>query len=170
MHSEFIVGVQELSQSSGDNSTSIKIRTNTPTLGDLFKNLAAQLDVYSSYLRNYSSALETLRVCCQNEQFAGIAKSIKLKSQKITTSLQELLHKPVARVQKNALVLHDLLKYTGQNSEEHKSLQTALQMTQRFLNDLNIAATENLFSVSKWRRFLLALALCLLPKGFWPTF
>lgn len=148
IHSEFIVGVQELSQSSGDNSTSIKIRTNTPTLGDLFKNLAAQLDVYSSYLRNYSAALETLRVCCQaNEQFNGIAMSIKLKSQKITTSLQELLHKPVARVQKNALVLHDLLKYTGQNSEEHKSLQTALQMTQRFLNDLNIAATENLFSV-----------------------
>lgn len=148
MHSEFIVGVQELSQSSGDNSTSIKIRTNTPTLGDLFKNLAAQLDVYSSYLRNYSNALETLRVCCQqNEQFSGIAMSIKLKSKNITMSLQELLHKPVARVQKNALVLHDLLKYTGQNSEEHKSLQTALQMTQRFLNDLNIQHTTNLFSV-----------------------
>lgn len=148
MHTEFIVGVQELSQSSGDNSI-IKIRTNTPTLGDLFKNLASQLDIYSKYLRNYSNALETLRICCQNnEQFNGIAMSIKLKSQKITTTLQELLHKPVARVQKNALVLHDLLKYTGQHSEEYKSLQTALQMTQCFLNDLNILATESLFPVS----------------------
>jgi len=145
MHSEFIVGIKELSQSSGDNSI-IKIRTNTPTLGDLFKNLASQLDIYSKYLRNYSNALETLRICCQNnEQFNGIAMSIKLKSKKVTTTLQELLHKPVARVQKNALVLHDLLKYTQQHSEEYKSLQTALQMTQTFLNDLNIAATENLF-------------------------
>jgi len=52
MHSEFLVGIQELSQSSGDNSI-IKIRTNTPTLGDLFKNLASQLEIYSKYLRNY---------------------------------------------------------------------------------------------------------------------
>lgn len=149
MHKLFIVGVQELSHSSGDNnSTAIKIKTNTPTLGDLFKNLASQLDVYSKYLRNYSNALDTLSVCCQNnEQFNDIAMSVKLKSQKITTTLQELLHKPVARVQKNALVLHDLLKYTAQHSEEYKSLQTALQMTQCFLNDLNIAATEQLFPV-----------------------
>jgi hypothetical protein len=155
IHSEFLVGVQELSQSSGDNSTSIKIRTNTPTLGELFRNLASQLDVYSNYLRNYSTALETVRICCQqHDQFNGIASSIKLKSQKITITLQELLHKPVARVQKNALVLHDLLKYIDPNTEEYKSLQTALQMTQRFLNDLNIAATENLFSVSAYFLFI----------------
>ena len=148
MHKEFIVGVQDLSQSSGDNSI-IKVRTNTPTLGDLFKNLASQLEIYSKYLKNYSSALETLRICCQqNEHFNEIAMSMKLKSQKITTTLQELLHKPVARVQKNALVLHDLLKYTAQNSEEYKSLQTALVLTQDFLNKLNIAATEQLFPVS----------------------
>lgn len=148
MHKEFIVGVQDLSQSSGNNSI-IKVRTNTPTLGDLFKNLASQLDVYSKYLKNYSSALETLRICCQqNEHFNEIAMAIKLKSQKITTTLQELLHKPVARVQKNALVLHDLLKYTAQHSEEYKSLQTALVLTQDFLNKLNIAATEQLFPVS----------------------
>ena len=62
--------------------------------------------------------------------------------------LTELLHKPVARVQKNALVLHDLLKYTAVTSEDFKSLNSALKMTQSFLNDLNIAATEQMFPVS----------------------
>lgn len=47
-----------------------------------------------------------------------------------TMSLVELLHKPVARVQKNALVLHDLLKYTPESHQEYKSLKTALKMTQ----------------------------------------
>ena len=60
----------------------------------------------------------------------------------------ELLHKPVARVQKNALILHDLLKYSRKGSHEYKSLRTALKMTQCFLNELNIAATEQMFPVS----------------------
>jgi hypothetical protein len=63
-------------------------------------------------------------------------------------TITELLHKPVARVQKNALVLHDLLKYTVVTSEDFKSLTSALKMTQSFLNDLNIAATEQMFPVS----------------------
>ena len=54
----------------------------------------------------------------------------------------------MARVQKNALVLHDLLKYTPVTSEDFKSLTSALKMTQSFLNDLNIAATEQMFPVS----------------------
>ncbi len=61
--------------------------------------------------------------------------------------VSDLLHKPVARVQKNALVLHDLLKYTNEELTEYKSLKTALKMTQCFLNDLNIAATEQMFPV-----------------------
>lgn len=74
IHCEFLAGVQKLSQSSGDNSI-IKIRTNTPTLGDLFKALASRLDVYSTYLKNYSNALQTLHKCCsQSSQFSDIAK------------------------------------------------------------------------------------------------
>lgn len=67
---------------------------------------------------------------------------------RIVITITELLHKPVARVQKNALVLHDLLKYTVVTSEDFKSLTSALKMTQSFLNDLNIAATEQMFPVS----------------------
>ncbi|RWS02447.1 active breakpoint cluster region-related protein-like protein, partial [Dinothrombium tinctorium] len=145
IHSTFLEGTRRLlsSNNCGDNSN------NEPTLGDLFKILASRLGAYSSYLKNYSHALETVHKCCvANNQFCEITRAIKLKSMKgQTTSLEDLLHKPVARVQKNALVLHDLLKYTKENQAEYKAVKTALKMTQCFLNELNIAATEQMFPV-----------------------
>jgi hypothetical protein len=52
-----------------------------------------------------------VRKCsASNSQFADITRDIRLKSlgggQSQSLSLEDLLHKPVARVQKNALVLH----------------------------------------------------------------
>lgn len=60
-----------------------------------------------------------------------------------TTNLVDLLHKPVARLQKNALVLHDLLKFVdSRNEEEQNLLKEALKMTQAFLNELNLETTS----------------------------
>lgn len=120
------------------------------SVGDLFKNLASRLGAYSAFLKNYTRALETVNKCSmENNQFSEITRAIKLKSMKgQSVTLEDLLHKPVARVQKNALVLHDLLKYCLDSSPEYASLSTALRMSQSFLNDLNIAATEQMFPVS----------------------
>lgn len=120
------------------------------SVGDLFKNLATRLGAYSAFLKNYTRALETVNKCSlENNQFSEITRAIKLKSMKgQSVTLEDLLHKPVARVQKNALVLHDLLKYCPHPSPEHAALSTALRMSQSFLNDLNIAATEQMFPVS----------------------
>lgn len=69
---------------------------------------ASKLDVYASFLQNYPRAVETVRRCSTHSpQFADITRSIKLRSlQGQAQSLEDLLHRPVARVQKNALVLH----------------------------------------------------------------
>ena len=156
IHSNFLDGVKKLvaqlklhQQSLQSQQSSQSMSSNLPTLGDLFKILASRLGAYSAYLKNYSKALETVQRCiAANNQFAEITRAIKLSSMKgQSTTLEELLHKPVARVQKNALILHDLLKYTPENSQEYKSLKTALKMTQCFLNELNIAATEQMFPV-----------------------
>ena len=58
-----------------------------------------------------------MRKCsASNAQFADITRDIRLKSlgggQSQSLSLEDLLHKPVARVQKNALVLH-VSKFSG---------------------------------------------------------
>ncbi|KAF8794205.1 active breakpoint cluster region-related protein-like [Argiope bruennichi] len=122
----------------------------THTIGEDFKILASKLGVYGSFLQNYSKAIETVRKCSvDNLKFSEITKSIKLKAlQGQATTLEDLLHKPVARVQKNALVLHDLLQYTPENHPDYKTLRTALKMTQCFLNDINVSATESMFPVT----------------------
>nr|XP_027236166.1 active breakpoint cluster region-related protein-like [Penaeus vannamei] len=137
-HSAFLQGLRERSSQldgSGRN-------TNTNTLPQ-----ASKLDVYASFLQNYPRAIETVRRCSsQSPQFADITRSIKLRSlQGQPQSLEDLLHRPVARVQKNALVLHDLLKYTSENHPDHETLKEALKLTQNFLTHLSMIHTEAMF-------------------------
>lgn len=72
---------------------------------------ASNINIYGAFLHNYGRATDTVRKCsASNAQFADITRDIRLKSlgggQSQSLSLEDLLHKPVARVQKNALVLH----------------------------------------------------------------
>nr|XP_045609928.1 active breakpoint cluster region-related protein-like isoform X2 [Procambarus clarkii]XP_045609929.1 active breakpoint cluster region-related protein-like isoform X2 [Procambarus clarkii]XP_045609930.1 active breakpoint cluster region-related protein-like isoform X2 [Procambarus clarkii] len=136
-HSEFLEGLKEHStQWDG-----------TSTIGELFRVLASKLDVYASFLQNYPRAVETVRRCStQSPQFADITRSIKLRFlQGQAQSLEDLLHRPVARVQKNALVLHDLLKYTPDYHPDHETLREALRLTQNFLTHLSMIHTEAMF-------------------------
>jgi breakpoint cluster region protein len=74
-------------------------------LGHHFKMLAQQTKVYAQFLGNYPAALAALHRCTQlYPQFADLTGSIKLRTLKGQTqgqslSLEDLLHKPVARVQ-----------------------------------------------------------------------
>nr|CAD7392837.1 unnamed protein product [Timema cristinae] len=88
------------------------------------------------------------RIMCSanSHQFADITRDIRLKSLAgQTLSLEDLLHKPVARVQKNALVLHDLLKFTPDSHPDHQTLTEALKMTQHFLDEFNMIQTKTMF-------------------------
>ncbi|XP_066963866.1 active breakpoint cluster region-related protein isoform X1 [Macrobrachium rosenbergii] len=136
-HSAFLSGLKErTAQWDGTNA-----------IGELFRVLASKLDVYASFLQNYPRAIETVRRCsAQSSQFADITRSIKLRSlQGQAQSLEDLLHRPVARVQKNALVLHDLLKYTSEHHPDHETLREALRLTQNFLTHLSMLHTEAMF-------------------------
>lgn len=78
IHSTFLTGVKKLSSLSESASSD-----DCSTLGDLFKVLASQLSAYSSYLKNYSCALETVQKCSlANNRFSEITRSIKLQSMK----------------------------------------------------------------------------------------
>ncbi|KAL0274685.1 UNVERIFIED_CONTAM: hypothetical protein PYX00_002753 [Menopon gallinae] len=87
---------------------------NHPPYGPHFQKLAENLKDYGAFLHNYGRATDTVKRRCQNcQQFAEITSEIKLKSlQGQVLSLEDLLHKPVARVQKNALVLDVRIVYS----------------------------------------------------------
>uniref|UniRef100_A0A8C6HGB6 Breakpoint cluster region protein n=1 Tax=Mus spicilegus TaxID=10103 RepID=A0A8C6HGB6_MUSSI len=97
-------------------------------VGDLFQKLASQLGVYRAFVDNYGVAMETAEKCCQaNAQFAEISEVMS----------KPLLYKPVDRVTRSTLVLHDLLKHTPSSHPDHSLLQDALRISQNFLSSIN---------------------------------
>ncbi|TNN77596.1 Breakpoint cluster region protein [Liparis tanakae] len=113
-------------------------------VGDLFQKLASQLGVYRAFVDNYKVAVETADKCCQaNAQFAEISENLKVKStkdckdQSAKNSLETLLYKPVDRVTRSTLVLHDLLKHTPSGHPDYALLQDALRISQNFLSSIN---------------------------------
>nr|XP_020454830.1 breakpoint cluster region protein-like [Monopterus albus] len=113
-------------------------------VGDLFQKLASQLGVYRAFVDNYKVAVETADKCCQaNAQFAEISENLKVKStkdckdQSAKNSLETLLYKPVDRVTRSTLVLHDLLKHTPCSHPDYPLLQDALRISQNFLSSIN---------------------------------
>uniref|UniRef100_A0A3Q3LDS5 BCR activator of RhoGEF and GTPase n=1 Tax=Mastacembelus armatus TaxID=205130 RepID=A0A3Q3LDS5_9TELE len=124
-------------------------------VGDLFQKLASQLGVYRAFVDNYELAVETAEKCCQaNTQFAEISENLKVRSPKDSkdqtakNSLEALLYKPVDRVTRSTLVLHDLLKHTPTSHPDHPLLQDALRISQNFLSSINEETTPRRQSVT----------------------
>ena len=107
--------------------------------------------MYAQFLGNYPAALAALHRCTQlYPQFADLTGSIKLRTLKgqqqgQSLSLEDLLHKPVARVQKNCLSLQDLIKYTPADHPDRATLTESLHMIQSFLNEYNVEHRGELY-------------------------
>uniref|UniRef100_A0A7N8XEQ0 BCR activator of RhoGEF and GTPase n=1 Tax=Mastacembelus armatus TaxID=205130 RepID=A0A7N8XEQ0_9TELE len=126
-------------------------------VGDLFQKLASQLGVYRAFVDNYELAVETAEKCCQaNTQFAEISEVrtrgkrqiIIVKSDFSSFQHTALLYKPVDRVTRSTLVLHDLLKHTPTSHPDHPLLQDALRISQNFLSSINEETTPRRQSVT----------------------
>ncbi|XP_030380945.1 active breakpoint cluster region-related protein isoform X2 [Scaptodrosophila lebanonensis] len=109
-------------------------------VGEPFKRLADMFDLYSAFLHNYGQAIETVKKCsASNPQFKKIVSTIVVNLQtEQSMTLEDLLHKPVARVQINALVFNDLLRETPPNHPDHQPLRQAQKIIQMFLNQFNV--------------------------------
>ncbi|XP_043355413.1 active breakpoint cluster region-related protein isoform X2 [Dermochelys coriacea] len=114
------------------------------TLGHLFQKLASQLGVYKAFVDNYKVALETAEKCSQsNNQFQKISEELKVKGPKdskeshTSVTMEALLYKPIDRVTRSTLVLHDLLKHTPADHPDYPLLQDALRISQNFLSSIN---------------------------------
>ncbi|XP_038144365.1 active breakpoint cluster region-related protein isoform X2 [Cyprinodon tularosa] len=114
------------------------------TVGHLFQKLASQLGVYKAFVDNYKNALETVEKSSQaNIQFQKICETVKVKGPKeskdctTTSSMEALLYKPIDRVTRSTLVLHDLLKHTPKDHPDFPLLQDALRISHSFLSSIN---------------------------------
>lgn len=64
---------------------------------------------YAIFLSNVKEALETTRKACQHSaQFGDLARRIRLRvnnQPQVIVSLEDLLHRPVARIQRHVAVI-----------------------------------------------------------------
>uniref|UniRef100_A0A182PVZ7 Breakpoint cluster region protein n=1 Tax=Anopheles epiroticus TaxID=199890 RepID=A0A182PVZ7_9DIPT len=116
-------------------------------VGEPFRRLAAQIHLYGAFLHNYGRAIDTVKMCStHSQQFKEIVSNIVFKNQnEQKLSLEELLHKPVARVQKNALVLEDLLNQTPEQHPDYHALRQASKAIRNFLSEFNVVQTRSMF-------------------------
>lgn len=119
-------------------------------IGEIVKKIISEINLYGAFLHNYGRAIDTVKKCgASNQQFKEIVSNIVLNStNEQSLSLEDLLHKPVARVQKNALVLQDLIDQTPENHPDHLPLKQAQTIMQKFLSEFNVIQTKSLFPVS----------------------
>ncbi|CRL04369.1 CLUMA_CG017461, isoform A [Clunio marinus] len=135
VHSKFLTDLKE------------KQRTQIEDIqvGELFKSLADNIQLYGAFLHNYGRAIDTVKKCGANSpQFKEIVSKIIMNStNEQSLTLEDLLHKPVARVQKNALVLQDMLHHTPESHPDYQPLRQAHKITRNFLMEFNVVETKN---------------------------
>lgn len=119
-------------------------------VGELFKSLGENLLLYGAFLHNYGRAIDTVKKCgSNNTQFKEIVSNIILNStNEQSLTLEDLLHKPVARVQKNALVLQDLIHHTPESHPDFQPLRHAHKIMRNFLSEFNVIQTKTFATVS----------------------
>lgn len=145
--------VEELLEVHTEFLTSLKNKVAVDTreihIGESFEELAKHIHIYGAFLHNYGQAIDTVKKCCENNDlFKEIVTKIVLNSQnEHLLTLEDLLHKPVARLQKNALVLQDLINETPSTHADYKPLIKSQKTIQQLLSEFN--AVQNKSSVSK---------------------
>jgi hypothetical protein len=141
VHAKFLSELKEKQRNNPDSDIQV---------GELFKSLADNIQVYGAFLHNYGRAIDTVKKCgLSNPQFKEIVSNIILNSaNEQSLTLEDLLHKPVARVQKNALVLQDLIQHTPESHPDFQPLKQAHKITRNFLSEFNVIQTKSISTVS----------------------
>ncbi|XP_076843460.1 active breakpoint cluster region-related protein isoform X2 [Brachyhypopomus gauderio] len=112
------------------------------SVGELFLKFVSQLGLYRGFIDNYESAVKTVRKCTQAEpRFRTLAESMMSAKGpdkcRTTYTFEALLYKPLDRVTKTTLVLHDLLNYTPADHHDKTLIQEALRVSSSFLSGVN---------------------------------
>ncbi|XP_071180884.1 active breakpoint cluster region-related protein-like isoform X1 [Mytilus edulis] len=106
-------------------------------IGEIFKELTFYIPIYKEYVDNINKARDLVqKYCTENGEFKRMVSTMEINMTNgfiEKTNLEEALFKPVQRLQRNTLVLHDLLMHTPHDHPDYQMLNKALSLA-----DLNI--------------------------------
>lgn len=143
VHSEFLTSLKN----------KIAMDSRDIHIGEPFEELAKHIHIYGAFLHNYGQAIDTVKKCGENNiQFKEIVSKIVLNSQnEQLLTLEDLLHKPVARLQKNALVLQDLINETPSTHADYKPLLQSQKDMHKLLSEFNVVQNKSSVSINDFR-------------------
>ncbi|XP_053272508.1 active breakpoint cluster region-related protein isoform X1 [Pleuronectes platessa] len=112
------------------------------TVGDLFLKLVNQIGLYGGFIENYEEAVAIVGKCTQSDpRFRTLAERMMSNNTadkaRAKYTFEALLYKPLDRVTRTTLVLHDLLKTTPAHHTDHVALEEALRLSRGFLSGVN---------------------------------
>ncbi|KNC99883.1 uncharacterized protein SPPG_05256 [Spizellomyces punctatus DAOM BR117] len=97
-------------------------------LGDIFLNLAPFLKMYSSYVKNFNTALSVVsEQISKNPAFAQFVTKQNANPDLKGLGFQAYLIMPVQRIPRYKMLVEDLLKHTEVDHPDHSTLQKSLE-------------------------------------------
>ncbi|TPX66165.1 hypothetical protein SpCBS45565_g04685 [Spizellomyces sp. 'palustris'] len=97
-------------------------------LGDIFLNLAPFLKMYSSYVKNFNTALSVVsEQISKNPAFAQFVTKQNTNPDLKGLGFQAYLIMPVQRIPRYKMLVEDLLKHTEVDHPDHSTLQKSLE-------------------------------------------
>ncbi|XP_053375064.1 breakpoint cluster region protein-like isoform X2 [Mercenaria mercenaria] len=127
IHKEF---VEEL-------TAKVKDWSDLQRIAEAVKRLVVYFKIYEEYVNNYPKAVETIRKYQKNEETRHLLEEQLETYKEEALKLEDVLLKPVQRIQTNHLVLHDLIKHTPENHPDYKDLKKALKLSEENLRMCN---------------------------------
>lgn len=108
------------------------------TIGDIFAEKAPFLTQYTTYIKNFDNAMNTIdKHRKQNKKFSVIMDEIEASPNLQRLSLQHHMIAPVQRIPRYKLLLQDYIKKLPENSSDLDNAQKALDLVEKAASHSN---------------------------------
>ncbi|OAD56479.1 FYVE, RhoGEF and PH domain-containing protein 4 [Eufriesea mexicana] len=122
-----------------------------PRIGDIMKNFAPFLKMYTEYVKNFDYAMnliQTLQI--KVARFAAIINEIQKLDECAKLSLPHHMLSPIQRLPRYELLLKDYLKNLAEESADYKDTKKALELVSTAANHTNDAMKK----IDKFKKLL----------------
>eukprot|EP00727_Mastigamoeba_balamuthi_P000126 m51a1_g1011 putative domain containing protein (750) ;mRNA; r:599658-603368 len=113
----------------------VALWSNSSCLGDVFLKINEFLGAYTSYVKNYTTALDVLNVLRKKKKFLKFVQACKSETNSL--DVEAFLIMPVQRIPRYFLLLQEMQKHTQAHHPDHKNLCTALDSVKVVAASLN---------------------------------
>lgn len=111
-------------------------------LSGVFLQMADFLKLYTTYINNYSSALETVTFCKQSSVFSSLLEKCESNPRCDSLNFPSLLIMPVQRIPRYILLLTEIHKHTPKNHPDYEKLTQSLNKVKEVADDINEARRD----------------------------